>query len=96
MKLFCDTFRIIQSMKLIEVRLDGDGRNRVEPTDVFSTLQVYLGSQYVNDFNYLGRSHEVVVQGDGAFRRTRQDISRLKARNTAGEMVPIGTVGGSE
>jgi hydrophobe/amphiphile efflux-1 (HAE1) family protein len=62
------------------------------PTDVFSTLQVYLGSQYVNDFNYLGRSYEVVVQGDGAFRRTTQDISRLKARNTAGEMVPIGTV----
>ncbi|MEJ1977142.1 MAG: efflux RND transporter permease subunit [Acetobacteraceae bacterium] len=62
------------------------------PTDVFSTLQVYLGSQYVNDFNYLGRSYEVVVQGDGAFRRTTQDISRLKARNIAGEMVPIGTV----
>ena len=62
------------------------------PTDVFSTLQVYLGSQYVNDFNYLGRSYEVVVQGDGAFRRTTQDISRLKARNVAGEMVPIGTV----
>jgi hydrophobe/amphiphile efflux-1 (HAE1) family protein len=62
------------------------------PTDVFSTLQVYLGSQYVNDFNYLGRSYEVVVQGDGGFRRTTQDISRLKARNIAGEMVPIGTV----
>jgi hydrophobe/amphiphile efflux-1 (HAE1) family protein len=62
------------------------------PTDVFSTLQVYLGSQYVNDFNYLGRSYEVVVQGDGQFRHTPEDISRLKARNTAGEMVPIGTV----
>jgi hydrophobe/amphiphile efflux-1 (HAE1) family protein len=62
------------------------------PTDVFSTLQVYMGSQYVNDFNYLGRSYEVVVQGDGPFRRNAQDISRLKARNIAGEMVPIGTV----
>jgi hydrophobe/amphiphile efflux-1 (HAE1) family protein len=62
------------------------------PTDVFSTLQVYMGSQYVNDFNYLGRSYEVVVQGDGAFRRNTQDISRLKARNIAGAMVPIGTV----
>ncbi|HVJ56170.1 MAG TPA: multidrug efflux RND transporter permease subunit [Aliidongia sp.] len=62
------------------------------PTDVFSTLQVYLGSQYVNDFNYLGRTYEVVVQGDGQFRRTAEDISRLKARNIAGEMVPIGTV----
>ncbi|WP_158746505.1 efflux RND transporter permease subunit [Acidisphaera sp. L21] len=62
------------------------------PSDVFSTMQVYLGSQYVNDFSYLGRSYEVVVQGDGAFRRTTQDISRLKARNMAGQMVPIGTV----
>jgi hydrophobe/amphiphile efflux-1 (HAE1) family protein len=62
------------------------------PTDVFSTLQVYLGSQYVNDFNYLGRTYRVIVQADGQFRRTPQDIARLKARNTSGEMVPIGTV----
>jgi hydrophobe/amphiphile efflux-1 (HAE1) family protein len=62
------------------------------PSDVFSTLQVYLGSQYVNDFNYLGRTYQVIVQGDGAFRTTSQDIAHLKARNTSGEMVPIGTV----
>jgi HAE1 family hydrophobic/amphiphilic exporter-1 len=62
------------------------------PTDVFSTLQVYLGSQYVNDFNYLGRTYEVIAQADGSFRRDPQDIGRLKARNTSGEMVPIGTV----
>jgi hydrophobe/amphiphile efflux-1 (HAE1) family protein len=62
------------------------------PTDVFSTLQVYLGSQYVNDFNYLGRTYEVIVQANGQFRRTPQDITRLKVRNASGEMVPIGTV----
>jgi hydrophobe/amphiphile efflux-1 (HAE1) family protein len=62
------------------------------PTDVFSTLQVYLGSQYVNDFNYLGRTYRVVTQADGPFRQTPQDVARLKARNTSGEMVPIGTV----
>ena len=62
------------------------------PTDVFSTLQVYLGSQYVNDFNYLGRTYEVIAQADGSFRRDANDIGRLKARNTSGEMVPIGTV----
>ncbi len=62
------------------------------PTDVFSTLQVYLGSQYVNDFNYLGRTYQVITQADGSFRRDPQDIARLKARNTSGEMVPIGTV----
>ncbi|TDY21995.1 hydrophobe/amphiphile efflux-1 (HAE1) family protein [Paraburkholderia sp. BL6665CI2N2] len=62
------------------------------PTDVFSTLQLYLGSQYVNDFNYLGRTYQVLVQGDEAFRKTPEDISRLKVRNASGEMVPIGTV----
>jgi hydrophobe/amphiphile efflux-1 (HAE1) family protein len=62
------------------------------PADVFSTLQLYLGSQYVNDFNYLGRTYEVIAQGDGGFRQTPEDVTRLKARNRAGEMVPIGTV----
>jgi hydrophobe/amphiphile efflux-1 (HAE1) family protein len=62
------------------------------PTDVFSALQVYLGSQYVNDFNYLGRTYEVIVQADGRFRRDQQDLMGLKARNASGEMVPLGTV----
>src|SRR5690242_19990346 len=62
------------------------------PTDVFNTLQVYLGSRYVNDFNYLGRTYEVIAQADGSFRRDASDIGRLKARNNSGEMVPIGTV----
>jgi hydrophobe/amphiphile efflux-1 (HAE1) family protein len=62
------------------------------PTDVFNTLQVYLGSQYVNDFNYLGRTYEVIAQADGSFRQDPQDIARLKARNSSGEMVPVGTV----
>jgi hydrophobe/amphiphile efflux-1 (HAE1) family protein len=62
------------------------------PTDVFSTLQVYLGSQYVNDFNYLGRTYQVIAQADGSFRRDAADIQRLKARNATGAMVPIGTV----
>ncbi len=46
----------------------------------------------MNDFNYLGRTYQVIVQADGRFRRTPEDIARLKARNTSGEMVPIGTV----
>jgi hydrophobe/amphiphile efflux-1 (HAE1) family protein len=62
------------------------------PNDVFSTLQLYLGSQYVNDFNYLGRTYEVLAQADEQFRKTPEDISRLKVRNASGKMVPIGTV----
>ena len=62
------------------------------PSDVFDAMQVYLGSQYVNDFNYLGRTYEVIAQADGAYRRDLSDITRLRARNASGEMVPIGTV----
>jgi hydrophobe/amphiphile efflux-1 (HAE1) family protein len=62
------------------------------PTDVFNALQVYLGSQYVNDFNFLGRTYEVIAQADTRFRRDSQDLMGLRARNSAGEMVPIGTV----
>ncbi|GAB7537831.1 efflux RND transporter permease subunit [Burkholderia sp. 3C] len=61
-------------------------------TDVFSTLQLYLGSQYVNDFNYLGRTFQVYAQGDDAFRENSEEIARLKARNASGDMVPIGSV----
>jgi HAE1 family hydrophobic/amphiphilic exporter-1 len=60
--------------------------------NVFETLNVYLGSSYVNDFNYLGRTYRVQVQADGEFRREVRDIANLKTRSTKGEMVPIGTV----
>jgi multidrug efflux pump len=64
----------------------------VTPQDVFSTMQTYLGSQYINDFNYLGRTYEVIAQADGASRRNFADIARLRARNASGDMVPIGSV----
>ena len=62
------------------------------PADVFSALQVYLGSQYVNDFNFLGRTYEVIAQADHRFRRDPSDITRFKVRNASGEMVPLGSV----
>jgi len=65
---------------------------QLTPTDVFSTLQLYLGSQYVNDFNYLGRTFQVLAEGDQAFRQTPDQITHLKVRNASGEMVPIGSV----
>ena len=64
----------------------------VSPEKVFEALQVYLGSAYVNDFNYLGRTYEVMAQADGRFRASTEDIARLKTRNAAGAMVPIGSV----
>jgi multidrug efflux pump len=64
----------------------------LSPHDVFDTLQVYLGSTYINDFNYLGRTYQVIAQADSRFRTDLTDIERLRVRNAAGEMVPIGSV----
>jgi hydrophobe/amphiphile efflux-1 (HAE1) family protein len=61
----------------------------VKLTDVFQTMQVYLGSLYVNDFNRFGRTYQVVAQADAPFRAQREDILKLKTRNAAGEMVPL-------
>jgi multidrug efflux pump len=61
-------------------------------TDVFETMQVYLGSLYVNDFNRFGRTYQVIAQADADFRSKPEDIARLKTRNSAGEMVPLGSL----
>ncbi|MDZ4783541.1 MAG: efflux RND transporter permease subunit, partial [Planctomycetia bacterium] len=61
-------------------------------TNVFGTLQAYLGSAYVNDFNKFGRTFQVRVQADQAFRLRPEDIERLEVRNSAGEMIPLGSV----
>jgi hydrophobic/amphiphilic exporter-1 (mainly G- bacteria), HAE1 family len=59
---------------------------------VFSTLQTYLGSAYVNDFNKFSRTWQVRVQGESKFRRNPEDISQLFMRNTDGKMIPLGTL----
>ena len=64
----------------------------VQVTDVFNALQVYLGSLYVNDFNYLGRTYRVMAQADSPFRAKASDIAQLKTRNRTGGMVPLGAV----
>jgi len=60
--------------------------------NVFETLQIYLGSAYVNDFNAYGRIYQVTAQADLPFRLTPQDIAKLKTRNDKGEFVPLGTI----
>jgi len=61
-------------------------------TDVFDTMQIYLGSLYINDFNRFGRVYQVRAQADAPFRATAADIGLLKTRNAAGEMVPLSSV----
>ncbi|MFC5527555.1 efflux RND transporter permease subunit [Rhodanobacter ginsengisoli] len=59
--------------------------------DVYQTMQAYMGSLYVNDFNRFGRTYQVNVSADPAFRHTPQDILQLKTRNAQGQMVPLGS-----
>jgi multidrug efflux pump len=61
-------------------------------TDVFETLQVYLGSLYVNDFNRFGRTYQVNVQAESSFRLQPEQIHKLKTRNARGDMVPLGSL----
>jgi multidrug efflux pump len=61
----------------------------VAVTDVFDTMQIYLGSLYVNDFNKFGRTYSVRVQADAAYRARAEDIGALKVRSASGEMVPL-------
>ncbi|KAA0574457.1 multidrug efflux RND transporter permease subunit [Azospirillum sp. Sh1] len=64
----------------------------VNVADVFDTMQIYLGSLYVNDFNAFGRVYQVRVQADAPFRDTADDIGLLKTRNAAGTMVPLSSL----
>jgi multidrug efflux pump len=61
----------------------------VAVTDVFETMQIYLGSLYVNDFNKFGRTYSVRVQADAKFRARADDVGQLKVRSASGEMIPL-------
>jgi multidrug efflux pump len=63
----------------------------VQVDDIFTTLQAYLGSVYVNDFNQFGRTYQVNVQADESFRQEPEHISQLKVRNQNGDMIPLGS-----
>jgi multidrug efflux pump len=65
---------------------------QVPVRDAFDTLQIYLGSLYVNDFNRFGRTWQVLVQADPRFRTRAEDVRKLKVRNASGGMVPIGAI----
>ncbi|WP_404423099.1 efflux RND transporter permease subunit [Thalassospira australica] len=78
----------------LEANLD---RTKVQqlgiPVDeIFRTMQIYLGSMYVNDFNQFGRTYQVIAQADKPYRSSPEDILRLQTRNADGDMVPLGSV----
>ncbi|NID16834.1 efflux RND transporter permease subunit [Luteibacter yeojuensis] len=64
----------------------------VDTPAIFGTLQAFLGSYYVNDFNFLGRVYQVRMQADGKYRSRPDDIGQLHVRSASGEMIPLASV----
>jgi multidrug efflux pump len=85
-------FRANTPQLFIDLNRDQCQTMGVNPADAFSTLQIYLGSLYVNDFNRFGRTWQVVAQASGQFRDDPEKIKLLKVRNASGDMVPMGAV----
>ncbi|MGZ5052030.1 MAG: efflux RND transporter permease subunit [Methylobacter sp.] len=86
------TFRAAVPQLFLDVdRIRAKSMN-VALKDIFDTLQIYLGSLYVNDFNSFGRTYQVVAQADSSFRMNPEDIAELKTRNQQGGMVPLGSL----
>ena len=77
----------------IEVDLDRTKAKSqgVRIDDAFETMQGYLGSVYVNDFNLFGRTYQVNVQADEQFRQEPEQVGQLKVRNESGQMIPLGS-----
>jgi multidrug efflux pump len=76
-------------VKIDRVKAKAQG---VALSDLFETLQVYLGSTYINDFNKFGRVYRVMAQADTPFRQQAEDIGNLRTRNARGDMVPISSM----
>jgi len=86
------TFRSNVPQYYVDIdRIKAKNQN-IAVTDIFDALQTYLGSRYVNDFNYLGRTYRVNIQADAPKRITPADLLQLKTRNRNGEMVPLSSV----
>ncbi|GHC58371.1 efflux RND transporter permease subunit [Roseibacillus persicicus] len=65
---------------------------KVPMSNIFQTLQTFLGSSYVNDFNQFGRTYRVIAQAEGDYRDEASDVRLLSTRSTTGEIVPLGSL----
>ena len=86
------TFRANVPQIFVDVDRTQTKRMDVPLSNVFGTLQTFLGSSYVNDFNKFGRTYQVRVQADARYRVSPEDIKRLYVRNQSGGMVPLGSL----
>jgi len=76
----------------VEVDREKAKQAGVPLTELFHTMQIYLGSMYVNDINRFGRTYQVIVQADAPYRATSESIAQLQVRNGKGGMVPLGSL----
>ena len=83
------TFAINYPMYDIKINREKANALGVNMADLFSTMQIYLGSVYINDFTKFGKVFRVFVQSDKEFRSTKSDINKLFVKNTNGKMVPL-------
>jgi multidrug efflux pump len=84
------SFRANQPQIFVDLNRSQAKSQGVALTDIFDTLQTYLGSMYTNDFTRFGRNWQVNAQAESEFRLQPEDIGRLKTRNAAGQIVPLG------
>ncbi|MCG7585658.1 efflux RND transporter permease subunit [Photobacterium sp. OFAV2-7] len=75
----------------VEVNREKAKMQGVSVDDIFATMQINLGSLYVNDFNKFGRNYQVNVQSQDSFRQEPEQIAQLKVRNASGDMIPLGS-----
>ncbi|HEY9519010.1 MAG TPA: multidrug efflux RND transporter permease subunit [Gemmatimonadales bacterium] len=86
------SFQVNVPQLYADVDRDKAKREGISLTDLFQTMQIYLGSVYVNDFNRFGRTYQVIVQADAPYRATAEHIGQLKVKNADGGMVPLGSI----
>ena len=86
------TFRADVPQLFVDVDRTRSKTMGVPLNEIFDTLQIYLGSLYVNDFNNFGRIYQVIAQADAEFRMQPEDIAKLKTRSTNGDIVPLGSL----
>ena len=90
------TFRASIPQLFVDIDREQVMRMGIPMNSVFETLQVYLGSAYVNDFTSFGRTFQVKAQADGPYRATPEDINKLQLRNADGTMTPLGSIASVE
>lgn len=86
------SFRADVPQMFVDVDRDKAKALGISLNEIFSTMQTMLGSMYVNDFNRYGKVFRVILQAEGDFRNSEQDISRFYVRSKTGEMVPLSTL----